>query len=397
MACQALALVFSIVVMRVPMSWSLWSVIVGVAAGSNLLLQGWIARGQPGSERLMAAVLLLDVGLLTLLLNQLGGTGSPFSALYLVQVTLASVVLGKRWTWVLAAAAVAGYGSLFLIFPRVQKQSGHAMEHFPGHLEGMWVALSLTAILIAYFVGRISSELKKRDQAIVGLERRAALNEKLASLSTLAAGAAHELGTPLSTIALISKELARTATTLPSPLFLEDVEAIRREVDRCRDILQQMSASAGQAVGEWVEHISLPQLIERVWSALPEAHRPRIDLKNDCRLETLKLPVRTFVQTLVNLIRNALEAGPGTVTLSVVQSDLNLEWCVEDRGVGMSKEMVERVGEPFLTTRSPGKGLGLGVFLSRAVVDRMGGSLRIESTWGVGTRALIALPLESVQ
>jgi two-component system sensor histidine kinase RegB len=181
--------------------------------------------------------------------------------LFLVQITLAALVLGMRYAAVIVALSTASY--LFLFFVNVPIAGMEHMHHvgnsaFTVHLQGTFAAFTLAAVLIAYFVTRVSAALRERDAQLAEAQRLVARNERLASLSTLAAGAAHELGTPLATIAVASKELAHAADSIAGARSLrEDARLIRQEVDRCGDIVQQMSARAGGPVGEVPETIDV--------------------------------------------------------------------------------------------------------------------------------------------
>lgn len=367
--------------------------LIAATAGSNLILARMLQRGMKPSERGLAGILLLDMLLLTALLALTGGPNNPFSVLYMVHITLAAVVLGPRWAWPLVALGVGSYGALFLL--KYGGAPAHLQHgHYPFHLQGMWVAFGIAACVITYFVTRIATELRAREVENAALRDRAARSDKLAALSTLAAGAAHELGTPLSTIALVARELEcsldrGTATGLG---LRDDAHLIRTEVERCREILRQLHADAGQTLGELPEPIAAEAFSEQLRRTLGPLDSARVVL--DCALgaEPLRVPQRTFLQILRSLVRNALDAGPDAVTVRVHRIGDALRVRVEDRGSGMPPEVLRRAGEPFFTTKPPGRGMGLGLFLARAVAERFGGSLELSSTLGVGTVATLDLP-----
>ena len=198
------------------------------------------------------AALTLDTLLLTGLLHATGGASNPFSVLYLVYITLAAVVLGARWTWFLAALSVGCYGLLFATHLPLE-HACHLAPEMQLHLQGMWVAFCVAAVLTAYFVVQMSTAIERRDAEMSAMRDRAARSERLASLTTLAAGAAHELGTPLATIAVAARELERSIRALPgaqAAALVEDATLIRSEVDRCRAILNRLGAQVGQTPGE---------------------------------------------------------------------------------------------------------------------------------------------------
>lgn len=368
--------------------------LAAVVAATNVWLMQRLRHGAPLGNTGIALLLAADTTVLTALLALAGGIQNPFSALYLVNVVLATVVVGGLLTWALVAYSIACYGLLFFL-PSAH-HAHHLMGMFPLHLEGMWAAFTVTALVTAYFVTRISAALARSDAERIALQRRAALDDKLAALSTLAAGAAHELATPLATMGLVADDFEAAAAQggLP-PAFHDDARLLKEQIARCRDILHQLSADSGAAVGELPVELPVGALLERVLASLPEPRRARVERLPSCDKVRLSVPPRAFTQVLRNLVSNALDAGEGPVTLSADAVGENVRFVIEDRGAGMPPEVLARVGEPFFTTKAPGRGMGLGVFLARAVIERQGGSLRLRSTVGEGTTAQLELPRSS--
>ena len=179
--------------------------LLALTLASNVALaQPFLSRSARAAA-LCGSALALDTVVLTLLLRDSGGPANPFSVLYLVGISLSAVVLGTRWTWLLTLLAVAGYGSLFWT-----SAAADAHHHaFASHLHGMWVAFVIAAVLTAYFVSQLASAVERRDREIAAVRERALRYERVASLSTLAADAAHELGTPLASIGVAARELER--------------------------------------------------------------------------------------------------------------------------------------------------------------------------------------------
>jgi two-component system sensor histidine kinase RegB len=364
---------------------------------SNLLLSR-ARRAVAFPRALCGAALTLDALLLTGLLHATGGASNPFSVLYLVYITLAAVVLGVRWTWFLAALSVGCYGLLFAAFVPLE----HVTHLAPGmqlHLQGMWVAFCVAAFLTAYFVVQLSTAIERRDAEVSAMRDRAARSERIASLTTLAAGAAHELGTPLATIAVAARELERSIRTsagVQDAALVEDAALIRSEVDRCRAILNRLGAQVGQTPGEAPVGITAPELLEAVLLSLPERERERVE--SSARGDTaVKVPRNAVLQVAANLLRNALAAGDGDVGLSIETGPAGLRVEVRDDGPGMAPEVLTRVGEPFFSTKAPGSGLGLGVFIARSLCEQMGGRLTLESSPGRGTTARVEVPGEAGQ
>lgn len=380
----------------------LWlSVVLGLSIASNVGLAYGSRRASDG-EALVGPVLFFDTLVLTALLQLSGDASNPFSIVYLVQVTLAAVRATRRWTWAITLGSVVGYGTLFLHTPAPSAHAMHGMHGmghmhgmhgaaheaaFSAHLYGMWLAFAVTAVLIAFFVSRVAQALEdERDRA-----NRAA---RLVSVSTLAAGAAHELSTPLGTIKLAAGELERGARDGAALSRLEeDARLIRTEVDRMSAVLARLRSRSGESEGEAPTRFSVLSLLSDVESAL-EGGEDRVEVRTKAGQEELVLPRRGVVTAIVNLVKNALDASPAE---SSVEVDLELAGerfvaRVLDRGTGLSPEVKDRIGEPFVTTKEPGRGMGLGLFLVRSLAESLTGTLRIEPREGGGARAELELP-----
>jgi two-component system sensor histidine kinase RegB len=366
--------------------------LIAILAASNLLLTA-VRRRVSAARGLCGAALSLDVLLLSALLYATGGPNNPFSVLYLVYITLAAVVLGVWWTWFVAALSIGGYALLFAAHMPMKYLDHHGPE-MSLHLQGMWVAFIVAAILTASFVVKLSSAIDRRDAALAKMREREARHARLAAVTTLAAGAAHELGTPLATIAVAAKELERAIRSLPSDhagALLDDAALIRSELERCRAILSQLATGTGQMPGEAPEELRADDLLAAIVDALPVAERRRLEPAARGNGNVVRLPRAPLVQLTLNLLRNAFDAADGGVALSVEGSVAGLCIRVHDDGPGMAPELLARVGEPFFSTKPTGAGLGLGVFIARTLAEQMGGSLALDSSPGHGTTALVQI------
>jgi len=378
-------------------------VIIGpvLVAASNLLLAARVSKPDAaktvGFSALVAWAFVLDTICLTGVLMLTGGPTNPFSLLYLVQITLAATILTKRWTWILGALSSLCFGALFLKYrPIPLLEMHHPADGTNLHLIGMWISFSVAAFLIAMFSAKISELLRQREASLLSMEAELAKKDRLASLVTLAAGAAHELSTPLGTIAVVAKELERLATTaLNNASVAEDTRLIRSEVDRCREILWRMSVQGAEPAAEVAETVDTAELLAQVCRESPQPARLTLDLDGLAGRGAVSFPRRSVQQALIPLVKNALEASAddSTVRISALRDGGNLRFVVEDRGGGMSAEVLRRVGEPFFTTKEPGKGMGLGVFLVRTLAEQLGGSLTFESPANGGTAAILELPV----
>ena len=396
----------TVLVLRVSLSLSLVGALISITALSNLALTAWLRKGDPSTHAL-TGVLFLDVLTLTALLLTAGGPSNPFSVFYLVHVALAALLLAPRPAWLVAALTSLAFGSLFVLPSHSIDPHAMHMQHGASsmHLQGMWLAYSLAAGFVVHFVSRVASALQAREHELFELQRSAVRHEKLASLSTLAAGAAHELGTPLGTIALVAKELERGLEAGSSAeALIPDVRLIRQEVERCREILQQMAARAGEGAGEMLAKISVRGVEQDLSDALG-ARASQIAFERSGELDQfdeLMAPKRLLVQVLANLVRNAFDAQAEAGNTEPVRVVTRVEaeraaFEIFDAGPGIPAEASSRVGEPFFTTKAPGRGLGLGVFLARAFAEKMGGELTLSARPSGGTVARLSVPRDMLK
>jgi two-component system sensor histidine kinase RegB len=343
----------------------------------------------------IVAVMAFDCSVLTAMLVLAGGYANPFSMIYVVNVALSAVMLRPLWAWGLLVASLAAFGTLFLV----------GGEHVPGmpnvdastvldlHMRGMWVALAVSAALIVYIVQRVTRELEELEVELAAERSLGERRDRVASLATLAAGAAHELSTPLSTIAVVTRELQRTLKEAPSEAQ-EDLALIKQQISRCQDILHQMSANAGENAGEPIRALPLAEWADAALSNLPQRERVVVRADVDLAAHAVEGPVRGLARALRSLLKNAIQASPpeAPVELRFSRHGQMIQVDVSDKGSGISPEILGRVGEPFFTTKVPGEGMGLGLFLTRALAEQLGGDIEVASQPGTGTIASLRLP-----
>ena len=379
-----------------PLDHLVW--IIGAAALTNAAVAQRLSRDSSIPVSAAAAALVLDVLLLTGLLELTGGPFNPFSVVYAVQVALAAVTLGAAAGWLIGAFATASYGVLIYWHTTELVPGHHRLNDFPTHLFTMWIAVAVTTELVAYFVVQASNALARRERELGQMRVRAARNEHLASLTTLAAGAAHELSTPLATIAIAARELERSTQASDGLSALaDDARLIRLEVDRCQAILDQMSGRAGGMTPDESERVDVKAIVAEIRNRLPFDLAARLDIRIHDDLPAIDVPRAGFRQVVASLVKNAFDATPGneSVAIDVARHGDAVRLIVKDEGRGMPADVLSRAGEPFFTTKEPGRGLGLGLFLARLFAERIGGSLTLHSDHG--TTAILDLPAPSVE
>lgn len=393
--CVALWLVFAIAVALPELELPLRAIApFGFAAA--LFRTGVLAaesRQAAAPRWLVGLTLCVDAVLLTELLDITGGPFNPFVVIYAVDVWLAMIAVSTAWG--VAVALVAGGSFAWLVVDHIRAglAEHHRLNDFPTHLFTMWYVGSSIAELVAHYVGHARETLAARQRELEQARERAVRSERLASLTTLAAGAAHELSTPLATVAVAARELERTARAADAKLaddLMADVRLIQGAVQRSRSILDGMSgrASGGGLAGE---PMTAGAIAELACDGLPAPRRARLQLDiddaNGCRITA----GADVARALSSLIKNAFDADRQEhVHLKAAATGSTLRFEVRDHGHGMSPEVRRRAGEPFFTTKPAGEGLGLGLFLARTVAEQLGGSLRFEGT--SGTVAILEIP-----
>lgn len=370
--------------------------VIGIGLVSNLAVELYffgdrrrgVATPRTVHDWHIALVMMIDIAILTGLLYLSGGPHNPFSFLYLVQIALATVLLRARWTWMLVGLAFLGFGILLV---------AHQPLEIPddSHAYGAWVALGVASAFVVHFLLRITGSLAERERELTEARGSAARQERLASLATMAAGAAHELSTPLGTVALTAKELERALTKADNDELAADARLIREQVGRCRVILDQMAQGAG-TVGESVANATVQKLLDEALEGIREAPRVVCELPTDVATAQLRLPPRAVSQALRSLVTNAQDASPPTAAVVITAriDGEQLMVCIRDRGTGIPPDIIERIYEPFFTTKDPGRGMGLGLFLARAVIEGVGGALHIQPNPGGGTEVRVHLPID---
>jgi two-component system sensor histidine kinase RegB len=340
------------------------------------------------------AGLLVDVAVLTGQLYYSGGITNPFIFLFLLQVAVASVLLRRRYVWGLVLATTCAFIALTL-WHRPLALSGLPQAALSAdYVGGLLVCFALNAALLVIFIGRISRNLRQRDEALANLRQRAAEEEHIVRMGLLASGAAHELGTPLSTLSVILGDWSRMAPFAGEPELREEIEEMQRQIVRCKTIVGGILSSAGETRGdaprETTLHAFLDGLVEE-WKRTRGA-----DL--DYRRDGLDVPIisDTALQQMVgNVLDNAVEAAPAApLRFRASWDEDTLALRVQDRGPGFPAGMLERLGTPYQSSKgTPGRGLGL--FLSVNVARTLGGRIAAHNVPG-GAEVTITLPLASL-
>ncbi len=349
----------------------------------------WLAalRGRPATTPVLLRALLVDVVALTAILALNGGYTNPFAFFYLLPLAIGAALLPPVPLTILAGACLAGYSALAVIYQPLPRYEGLFGNNYTLHLLGMWGGFAIAVAAVAIFVGFMAHTARRSQRALAAARERALKDQQVAALGALAAGSAHELGTPLSTMQTLVAELLREETDADKR---RDLALLRDQVLRCRDSLRRATASAGEARPEQAG----PQRLDRYLDELIARCRADCpDARLHCALPSHPAPAvlvhDALTQSLLSLIVNAVEAGGESPV------HLQAEWTARDwtlRIVDSGPGIEPRYRTPRLWSSSKGHGRGLGLFLAEYVIGAAGGELRLEPGTRGGTCVTVTLP-----
>lgn len=367
---------------------------IGALALWNLLNIGPVRatrRVEPGE---VALHLVVDVAAFTSVLYFTGGPTNPFVSLYLVPISLAAASLPAVHAWFVAGVCGAGYSLLWwrhVPLPLVHTQFGGA---FDLHLLGMWINFLIAAVLIVVFVGRLARLVRTRDRELAAMREQALRDQQVVELGALAAGTAHELNTPLSTLAILVDELDDTTT---DPEQKRQLRAMAEELALINERLNRIAGRAGAERSAGASLKGLRAFLDDLIGKWRGAH-PGIELDARFDLPAADIPIAaeaTIEQAIRNVLDNAAHAtlanGGTRIELVARYVDEALELSVTDHGAGIAAELRDEVGVKIVSTKE--HGLGIGLLLSRAALQRFGGKLDLANRREGGVEAKIHLPL----
>ena len=397
---------------KIPLPWALLVVIFATAV-SNLFLTVWLKHWQHLLEYetrhwnlILGLVMIMDLLSVTTLLFATGGPNNPFWLFLFVNLSLSAVILSRNWAWALNFLSVLCFAFLMYEHDEIEELNlGQMMvpvrhSGAPSLMQlGLLIAYTASSSVIVYFMTRLTAEMEIQESNLRIAQHQQSRSEKLEALGTLAAGTAHELATPLSTIAVVARDVERFFEEHPLQApgaedVIDDIKLIRSQLDRCRSILNRMAGQAGQAIGESIQLVSVADFWETVLADLPNRDQIRLAIKTDTANESIRAPLVVLSQAIRGLVQNALDADVTNRGVDIELKGFASHWLweIHDHGEGMSPNVLKRVSEPFFTTKPTGKGMGLGVFLARNVIERLEGSIDFQSSPESGTRVTIRLP-----
>lgn len=366
--------------------------VIGVLAVFNAGVMRRLRRAEPQSRSALALQVSVDLVALGVMLFLSGGAANPLVSLLLLPVASAALILSWPWAAGVAAAAIALYSLLAVWFVPLQIADAERATRL--HLAGMWLTFVVSVVLVAWMIVRMTASIRARDAALARAREQALRDERVVALGALAAGAAHELGTPLATIAVIAGEIEREPD-LPTTVR-EDIQLLRQQVAACKDIVTRLASRAGadraqgaqaQPADRWLDALLARWRATRPRAAcflkcLPAAAAPRIVVD-----ETLE-------QGVVNLLNNAANSDGGEIEVLLDWNAAQLTIDVLDNGSGFPAQVMAQAGSGPLPSSTGGAGIGL--LLTQAAIGRLGGRLLLTNRTTGGGSARIELPLAGI-
>lgn len=341
--------------------------------------------------------LIVDVGTLTAQLYLSGGAANPFISLFLLQVILGAVLLRTWAVWAMVVLTGACFIGLTRLYrPLVIPLNSTGLLSRP-YIDGTLVCFAVNAALLVIFITRINRNLRARDTRLADMRERAAEEEHIVRMGLLASGAAHELGTPLSTMSVILGDWRRMPALASNAEMLEEIDEMQAQMKRCKQIVSGVLLSAGEARGESAVGTTIRTFLDQLVDEW-RASRAVVDLHYDNRFgdDMAVVSDSAIKQMIHNVLDNALEASPNWVGLEVSRQGETLTLSVTDLGGGFAPRMLAQLGKPYQSSKGrPGGGLGL--FLVCNVARTLRGSVSARNRPQGGAAVTITLPLESLK
>ena len=355
----------------IPLPQAPLAAIIGVTAIFNALVYWRLRHADSATPAELFTQLLVDIAALGALVFFSGGATNPLVSLLLLPVAIAALTLPVRCVAAIGAVAVAMYSALMIFYVPLPMTDATRATRL--HLLGMWLTFVVSAAMLAGFVVRMTRLIRERDAELAAAREQALRDERIMAIGTLAAGAAHELGTPLGTMALLAGELARDPQ-LPAAAR-EDVALLRQQIGICKEIIGGLARRAGaerlentdiQPVDRWLDtlrqrwHALRPQAASHLEIGSP---LPAPAIASDPRLE----------QAVLNLLNNAANASPARIDIRLGWRDGQIVIDIHDHGPGFPSAVLKQGGQTVFPPHEHGSGIGL--LLTRSAIEQLGGRL----------------------
>lgn len=365
----------------------------------NLGSASVLKRRRAFTQRELFSALMIDVVGLCWQLYHSGGATNPFTFLFLLQIVIGAIILEARWSWLVALNACLCMALLTWNYVPLRLPPPHADDPFRLYILGSLFCFVLAAVLLIVFVVRLDRNRREGDAELAGFRQQAAEEDHIIRMGLLASGAAHELGTPLSSIAVILNDWSREPLIADDPDMAADLADVRRELARCKTIVSGILMSAGEVRGIDPAVTGVRAFIEDIAEEWRARFGGELRVIDRVARDVTIIADPGLRQVIGNVVDNAAEVSPELVVMEAWLEDAvdgpRLILTVSDRGPGFSAEMQGRIGQPYASTKGRDGG-GLGLFLVVNVIRKLGGAVTVENRPGGGASVQLAIPLATL-
>jgi two-component system sensor histidine kinase RegB len=339
--------------------------------------------------------LLVDVISLSIVIYYTGGSSNPFISFFILQVIIAATILRPLLLWQLVIITIICYTILiYYHIPIEYLNHYHIGNYFDLHMHGMWISFIMISILVAYFVVKLSTILKERDAELALSRERIIKDEHVVTLGAVAASTAHELGTPLATIAILTSELALEYNK--NPETLDKLGIIKSQIERCKNCLSHLSLSIGEIRAEGGKSLPVDIYIKSIIDNIQQLSG-NIHIRFKCcdlRPVPIIITDKIIEHAIINPLINAIQSARKFIDFYLNWNDQQLYIIIEDDGEGIDDNIMKFIGTPTFTTKPGGKGLG--IFLTETIISKLGGNFILKNRDDArGACSKITLPLDN--
>lgn len=404
--------------------YQLWLVVLASGA-FNVYTSIRLETDDPVTELEIFSQISIDVFTIAALLYLTGGASNPITWVFLLPLIITAIMLPQAYAWYMVILTTSLYTMLIAFnvpLPSIEPhmpdptpllhtdvenykmlQHAHIMNdksYFSLHMFGMWFGFVFSAGLVAYFVVELARTLRDQERSLAEARENALRDERVIALGTLAASAAHDMGTPLGTIAIVAHELEQEYPSHRYPDLYEKMLIMQQQINRCKGALSVMSASAGEMRAESGGVILLTDYIDDVikqWRAHNPGAKLNFFIDPNVVTEAKIIAERTLTHSIINILNNAAEASPAELGIEFHATwDLNFVTIkIRDFGPGFPAELVEFAGKQPVVSKK--RGLGVGLFLTYSTINRLGGKINHYNCDSGGACVEITLPLLNIE
>ncbi|HET6537097.1 MAG TPA: ATP-binding protein [Sphingopyxis sp.] len=344
----------------------------------------------------LTGALLFDVGALAWQLQYSGGLNNPFASLFLLQIVLGTMLLTARSAWMIFAATLGALALLSIHPVPLDLPEAYAADPLSLYLMGSLICFVLIGVLLVALIMRIAENLRDRDAALAAERQRAAEEDHIVRLGLLASGAAHELGTPLSTLSVLIGDWQDASDALVDQEMRQDLNEMEGAVQRCKAIVSGILMSAGEARGEAMQFTTMRSFLADIVDISCAGRLPgTVEFVDHFGEDVAIVSDLALRQVIGNVMDNAAEVSPHWTRLTASRKGQMAVIEIEDQGPGFSKEMLENYGKPYRSTKGRTGG-GLGLFLLVNVLRKLGGGAQVANRSEGGAIVRIFLPLRAL-